>query len=174
MHADLFGLFKSNFGNSHLLCTTNAFTKIVVVVPTPDREATTVATSILLHWIRCNNQYRNWHCHQIRHRTQWNQMGQETGTTSLGLSAPIQTTSSTWTTSRDNSNTIQDHSYLNTGYHDSQQSDGGKLAAPSTNGTGRTSSHPDPTNVGQRVVSSGETVTRRQQRSKQPHLSSQH
>ena len=51
MHAALFGPLKSNNGNPHVLCITDAFTRISVVVPTPDKEATTVATSILHHLI---------------------------------------------------------------------------------------------------------------------------
>ena len=53
MHADLFGPLKSNSGNKYVLCMTDAFTKIAMVVP-PDKEATTVASNILHHWI-----YRN-------------------------------------------------------------------------------------------------------------------
>ena len=51
IHADLFGPLKSNSGNKHVLCMTDAFTKIAVVVPIPDKEATTVASNILHHWI---------------------------------------------------------------------------------------------------------------------------
>ena len=51
MHANLFGPLKSNSGNKHVLCMTDAFTKIAVVVPIPDKEATTVASNILHHWI---------------------------------------------------------------------------------------------------------------------------
>ena len=54
MHADLFGLLKSNSGNKYIQCMTDAFTKIAVVVQIPDKEATTVASNILHHWI-----YRN-------------------------------------------------------------------------------------------------------------------
>lgn len=51
LHADLFGPLKSNGDNRHVLCMTNAFTKMAVVVPKPDKGATTVATNILHHWI---------------------------------------------------------------------------------------------------------------------------
>ena len=51
IHADLFGPLKSINNNKHILCLTDAFTKIAVVIPIPDKEATTVATNILHHWI---------------------------------------------------------------------------------------------------------------------------
>ena len=51
MHADLFGPLKSNSGSKHVLCMTDAFTKIAVAVPIPDKGATTVASNILHHWI---------------------------------------------------------------------------------------------------------------------------
>ena len=51
IHADLFGPLKSINENKHILCLTDAFTKIAVVVPIPDKEATTVAPNILNHWI---------------------------------------------------------------------------------------------------------------------------
>ena len=49
MHADLFGPLKSTSGNKYALCMTDAFTKIAMVVPIPDKEATTVASNILHH-----------------------------------------------------------------------------------------------------------------------------
>ena len=51
VHADLFGPLKSIRNNKHILCLTHTFTKIAVVVPIPDKEATTAVTSILHHWI---------------------------------------------------------------------------------------------------------------------------
>ena len=51
LHAHLFGPLKSNSGNWHMLCMTNAFTKIAMVVHIPNKEATSVATNILNHWV---------------------------------------------------------------------------------------------------------------------------
>ena len=51
IHADLFSPLKSNSDNKHVQSMTDAFTKIAVVVPIPVKEATTVASNILHHWI---------------------------------------------------------------------------------------------------------------------------
>ena len=52
IHADLFGpLPKSPTGNKWILTMTCAFSKFVRVVPLPNKEAQTVATAILTHWI---------------------------------------------------------------------------------------------------------------------------
>ena len=51
MLTDLFWPPKSNSGNPHVLCMTKAFTKIAMVVHIPNKEAATVATNILHHWL---------------------------------------------------------------------------------------------------------------------------
>ena len=48
---DLYGPLKSSGYNKHVLCMTDAFSKIAVVVPIPDKEASTVAQMILNRWI---------------------------------------------------------------------------------------------------------------------------
>ena len=49
VHANLFGPLKSNSRKKHVLCLNDAFTKIAVVVPILDKEATTVASNIFHH-----------------------------------------------------------------------------------------------------------------------------
>ena len=51
VHLDLYGPLKSLGDNEHVLCTTDAFSKIAVVMPIPDKEASTVAQMILDRWI---------------------------------------------------------------------------------------------------------------------------
>ena len=50
IHVDLYGPLKLSGHNKHVLCMTDAFSKIAVVVPIPNKEASTVAM-ILDHWI---------------------------------------------------------------------------------------------------------------------------
>ena len=49
VHVDLYGPLKSSGNNKHVLCMTVAFSKIAVVVPIPDKEASTVAQ--MIRWI---------------------------------------------------------------------------------------------------------------------------
>jgi hypothetical protein len=51
IHADLFGPLKTTSGKKKFLCLTDAFTKYVELVTIPNKEAFTVATAILNHWI---------------------------------------------------------------------------------------------------------------------------
>ena len=51
VHVDLYGPLKSSGFNKHVLCMTDAFSKIAVVVPIPDKEASTVAQMILDRWV---------------------------------------------------------------------------------------------------------------------------
>ena len=51
VHVDLYGPLKLWDNNKHVLCMTNAFSKIAVVMPIPDMEASTVAQMILNRWI---------------------------------------------------------------------------------------------------------------------------
>ena len=52
IHIDLFGPIKSSTsGNAYLCCMTDSFSKYTVLVPIPSKDATTVATAILEHWI---------------------------------------------------------------------------------------------------------------------------
>jgi hypothetical protein len=52
IHADLFGPLKTTSGDKKfILCLTDAFTKYVVLVTIPNKEAFTVATAILNCWI---------------------------------------------------------------------------------------------------------------------------
>ena len=52
IHADLFGPLKtSERGKKYILCITDAFTKYVELVAIPDKEATTIATSIFYRWV---------------------------------------------------------------------------------------------------------------------------
>jgi transposase InsO family protein len=51
-HADLFGPLKTSEGDKKfILCITDAFTKYVELVVLPNKEALTVATTLLNHWI---------------------------------------------------------------------------------------------------------------------------
>jgi len=51
IHADLFGPLKTTSGKKKFLCLTDAFTKYIELVTIPNKEAFTVATTILNHWI---------------------------------------------------------------------------------------------------------------------------
>ena len=51
VHVDLFGPLKSSGRNKHVLCMTDAFSKIVIAVQIPDKEVTTEAQMILNHCI---------------------------------------------------------------------------------------------------------------------------
>jgi len=52
VHVDLFSLSRaSNAGNKHILVATDAFSKLVELVPLPDKTAPTVATAIFNRWI---------------------------------------------------------------------------------------------------------------------------
>jgi hypothetical protein len=52
VHADLFGPLKTLDGDKKfILCITDAFTKYVKLVVLPNKEALTVASGILNHWI---------------------------------------------------------------------------------------------------------------------------
>jgi hypothetical protein len=54
VHADLFGPLKCPNGDKKfILCVTDAFTKYVELVVIPNKEALTVASAILNHWICC-------------------------------------------------------------------------------------------------------------------------
>ena len=45
VHVDLYGPLKSSGNNKHVLCMTDAFYKIAVVVPIPDKEASKVGAN---------------------------------------------------------------------------------------------------------------------------------
>lgn len=51
VHVDLMGPLKSHTNNKYILAITDAFTKVGVLAPLPDKEATTVAKALLHHWI---------------------------------------------------------------------------------------------------------------------------
>ena len=60
MHADLVGQLKNNSGNLHALSMTDALTKIDVVVPIPDKEATTVVPAFSIdRFIGSRPQYKS-------------------------------------------------------------------------------------------------------------------
>ena len=52
IHVDFFGPLKtSEHGKKYILCITDAFTKYADVIAIPNKEATTVAQSIMDNWI---------------------------------------------------------------------------------------------------------------------------
>jgi transposase InsO family protein len=52
VHMDLFGPLKvSGHGRRYILVITDAYTKYVVLVPLPNKEAATVAAAVFNHWI---------------------------------------------------------------------------------------------------------------------------
>jgi hypothetical protein len=52
IHADLFGPLKTTSGDKKfILCLTDAFTKYLELVTIPNKEAFTLVTAILNHWI---------------------------------------------------------------------------------------------------------------------------
>jgi transposase InsO family protein len=48
---DLLGPLQSHTNNKYILAITDAFTKVGVLAPLPDKEATTVAKALQHHWI---------------------------------------------------------------------------------------------------------------------------
>ena len=52
IHVDLFGLLQFTYHKKYVLwCMTDTFSKMAVMVPIPDYEATTMAQGILDHWV---------------------------------------------------------------------------------------------------------------------------
>ena len=51
VHVDLMGPLKSHTDNKYILGITDAFTKVGILVPLPNKEANTVAVALLHHWI---------------------------------------------------------------------------------------------------------------------------
>jgi transposase InsO family protein len=51
VHVDLLGPLKSNTANKYILAITDAFTKIAILAPLPDKEAGTVAKALLHKWV---------------------------------------------------------------------------------------------------------------------------